>query len=148
MRDSLLTIGYQGRTIREFAKAIKALNVDVLVDVRERPLSRKRGFSKTSLRMLLKRLGKSYVHLRVLGSPPSLRAKLQRDGDYRSFFREYVALMDTPERAAGLAAVGSFLTEGKSVCLMCFERDASNCHRSVIADAMKSHFPEMDVVNL
>ncbi|MDR1430587.1 MAG: DUF488 domain-containing protein, partial [Propionibacteriaceae bacterium] len=40
-----------------------------LVDVRQTPISRKRGLSKTALGAALSEAGIDYIHLRELGNP-------------------------------------------------------------------------------
>ncbi len=88
-RGLLLTIGYEGKTVDSFLALLAESGVAVLVDVREFPLSRKPGFSKTRLREALARRGIEYVPMRALGSPRDLREELREDGDYRSFFARY-----------------------------------------------------------
>lgn len=45
----VVSVGYERRSIEEFVEMLSANRVDVLVDVRLNPISRKRGFSKTAL---------------------------------------------------------------------------------------------------
>jgi uncharacterized protein (DUF488 family) len=47
--SQVFTIGYEGRDIDEFVICLKDFNITRLIDVRELPLSRKRGFSKSTL---------------------------------------------------------------------------------------------------
>jgi uncharacterized protein (DUF488 family) len=49
-KSELLTIGYEGREINEFVKYLKQYNISCLIDIREIPISRKKGFSKSALR--------------------------------------------------------------------------------------------------
>jgi hypothetical protein len=49
--------------------------VERLVDVRELPLSRRRGFSKTALGDALRHAGIEYVHVRALGNPKPNRER-------------------------------------------------------------------------
>ena len=44
--EPIFTIGYEKSTIDDFVSRLADADIDVLVDVRELPLSRKRGFSK------------------------------------------------------------------------------------------------------
>ena len=83
----LLTIGYEGRAIDEFIARLKQFNISRLIDVREIPLSRKPGFSKTSLRERLEDEKIEYVHIKALGSPSPIRNKLKTDWDYDYFFK-------------------------------------------------------------
>jgi len=144
----LMTIGYEGRDLQEFEDILRGANVEVLVDVREKPLSRKRGFAKSALQGMLEGIGKSYVHLRGLGSPSELRMRLHEGSDYDGFFAEFDALLDSPERDQYLEYVAGIVRGGKAVCLMCFERDSRKCHRSILAKRLVKKLPGVKVLNL
>jgi uncharacterized protein (DUF488 family) len=49
MNHTIATIGYEGSTIDDFVVALLHVSIDVLIDVRDLPLSRKKGFSKNQL---------------------------------------------------------------------------------------------------
>jgi len=128
-KKKLYTIGYEGLTPRALLAKLKANKVDVVVDVREVPNSRKRGFSKSQLDSRLKRAGISYLHFRSLGSPAPARKKYKKDGDFAAFARSYAKTLRT-ERAV-LDEVYSLAGE-KDCCLLCYEADARTCHRSLV----------------
>ena len=86
---ALLTIGYEGLDLDHFIKFLTSNKVDVLVDVREVPISRKRGFSKSRLSQALAKKGISYEHIKALGSPSPIRKRLKEDWDYEAFFSAY-----------------------------------------------------------
>lgn len=126
----LYTIGYEGRTIEEFISHLRSNDVEVLVDVRELPISRKPGFSKTKLSRHLNRVGIEYLHLRTLGSPRESRKKLRRDRDFRQFSEEYEEHLDG--RIEDVTALWSLIASGNQAALMCFERDHAQCHRTLL----------------
>jgi len=132
---TLVTIGYEGRTIDAFVAELRDAGIDVLVDVRELPLSRKRGFSKRRLSEELASAGIEYVHVRTLGSPRAVRRKLHDDGDYPAFFAAYADHLDGQDTALRQVLA---LVETARVCLMCFEAEAARCHRSVLAKRLES----------
>jgi hypothetical protein len=70
---NLFTISYEGRTADDLPASMAASGVTTVIDVRDLPLSRKRGFSKTALASLLAQSGVDYVHERGLGNPKPLR---------------------------------------------------------------------------
>lgn len=143
------TIGYEGKSIEEFANILKDNNIDTLFDVREYPLSRKRGFSKNKLAQHLKQRGINYQSVRALGSPKELRDELKRSWNYQEFFRSYENWLKTqPEPFEDLKSV--FLKNcDKNYCLMCYEKNALECHRTVIANNLvKSHKKINTIVNL
>lgn len=48
------TSGYEGKTIDGFVRQLKEHGIALLVDIRELPLSRKPGFSKSAIQAALK----------------------------------------------------------------------------------------------
>lgn len=140
----LLTIGYEGRTAEGLVEELKSARVGVLVDVRLTPLSRKPGLSKRRLAESLEQAGIAYVHLRALGNPKENRAAF-RAGDPRSRTR-LRALLRSPEAAAALEQVVALISDSR-VALLCFERDASECHRHVISDELERRVPALEVTH-
>ncbi len=84
----LHTIGYEGVELVDFLRRLAAAKVKVIVDVRELPLSRKRGFSKTALRAALESHGIDYIHMSALGCPKPIRQRLKLNGDWQSYSNE------------------------------------------------------------
>jgi uncharacterized protein (DUF488 family) len=66
---TLFTIGHEGRSLDELVDELARAGVNRLVDVRQLPLSRRRGFSKTALGETLHIAGIEYVHVKALGNP-------------------------------------------------------------------------------
>ncbi len=132
----LLTVGYEGQDIDGFISRLKNHNVSRLVDVREIPLSRKKGFSKSILKERLESEDIEYVHLRSLGSPSEIRKKLKIDWDYDYFFEAYSEHLSQNKDA--IAEVHHYVTNGVT-CIMCFERMHDKCHRSIVASKVKEY---------
>lgn len=65
----LFTIGYEGAALDDFMRILKAAKVDVLLDVRELAMSRRKGFSKTALGGALTDAGIHYRHEKQPGHP-------------------------------------------------------------------------------
>lgn len=51
MQNTVSTIGYEGSNIEDFVATLMIKNISVLIDIRDRPLSRKKGFLRTHWRM-------------------------------------------------------------------------------------------------
>jgi uncharacterized protein (DUF488 family) len=132
--SGLATIGYERVSLTGMLDTLTAAGVTLLLDVRELPVSRRKGFSKSSLSQALAKLGIGYEHARALGSPRDIRHRLRRDGDLERYFvdfRKYLKtqntlLDDLARRLSGCVA------------LLCFEREPAECHRSVVAAALAS----------
>lgn len=127
---TIFTIGYEGTTMDAFLAALKGAGVEQVIDVRALPLSRRPGFSKNSLAATLKDAGIGYVHLKALGTP-----KLGRDaakkGDWRTMEAVYAGQLELPEAQAEAAKMRALAAEKRSA-LLCFERDAHHCHRTML----------------
>jgi uncharacterized protein (DUF488 family) len=131
---TLYTIGYEGTDIDRFIATLKAVRICILADVRELPLSRKKGFSKTSLRERIEREGMEYVHLSALGDPKEGReaARAGRFDQFRKIYNKHLAQPAPQELLRQLAA----LVNERTTCLMCFERDPTECHRLIVASQL------------
>lgn len=127
----LFTIGYQERTLDDFVYKLKTFNISILIDVREIPVSRKKGFSKTHLSQYLEDNDIQYIHFRNLGSPKVMRDKLRSDGDYDYFFREYHKYIKSQARI--IEELYEIVSDN-NCCLMCYERFPDKCHRSIVAE--------------
>ncbi len=133
---TIYTIGYQGYEPEQFLDKLTRNGVKLLIDVRDLPASRKKGFSKKALSEQLTRHGIAYRHIRELGSPSELRHKFVRDGDW-----EYFALNYRTGRDKRRPLIEELVESARAsnLCLMCYEADARTCHRSLVADELVEH---------
>ena len=130
----LFTIGYEGKTQAEFLGELRAAGVELLIDVRAVAASRRPGFSKTALANGLRECGIDYLHLRALGTPADGRqaARAGRIAEMRAI---YAVQLETPE--AGLAMEQALAeASARPSALLCYEREAPDCHRSMLARRM------------
>ena len=128
----LFTIGYELAKPAALFRELKKAKVDLLVDTRAVPASRKPGFSKKSLAASLEDAGIGYLHLQKLGTPKEGRDAAHA-GDYDTAWRIYDKHIKTRGAQAELDELIFLTREGKRVCLLCYERDPNECHRSRIA---------------
>ena len=139
-RPPLATIGYQAATVASFLDALRAARVELVVDVRAVASSRRPGFSKTRLAATLAESDIGYLHLRGLGTPAAGRAAARagRVGRMQAIYRTHLA---TVEAQAELAELVALVRAGRRVCLLCFEADPAHCHRTLVADAVRTTLP-------
>lgn len=128
--QALFTIGYQGHTIQSIVRTLKANNIDLLVDVRQNPVSRKPGFSKRRLDERLTSIGIDYVHFPCLGTPPSIRRFYNEGGEVQAALHRYEQYLLT--KRSCLDSLADAAT-GHRCCLLCLESCYNACHRGVIA---------------
>lgn len=126
---TLYTVGYEGLTSGEFFDLLDASGIETLVDVRDMPRSRKAGFSKKLLASTAESNGIAYLHMRQLGSPGPMRTRYHSDHNWETFSAEYSVHLETQDPA--MSELADLVTESRC-CLMCYETEASLCHRSVI----------------
>jgi uncharacterized protein (DUF488 family) len=130
---SIFTIGYEGINTETFLTLLRRDQIETIVDVRELPLSRKAGFSKSALRDTLNLHGFDYLHVPELGCPKPIRHQYRLDRNWSRYtegFLDYLAHQN--DVIAELSAMAATTT----CALLCFEADYRYCHRSMVADAM------------
>ena len=142
---TLCTIGYEGRNVNDLLDALLAAGVTRLVDVRELPLSRKRGLSKTALGNSLDDVGIAYEHMKPLGNPKENRERYW-SGDVEGGAEIYRRHLHNGSYGT-LVDLAESLDDG-TACLLCFERDHAVCHRDVIVDSLRELRPGLAVDHL
>jgi uncharacterized protein (DUF488 family) len=132
MTSRLFTIGYEGATQDDLIAALEQAGVKRLIDVRQLPLSRRPGFSKTPLKNALAGHGIDYIHLRPLGTPPEGREAARR-GRHDEMAAIYRVQLEEPAAIVAAGQLRELIAEAPSA-LLCFERDPAHCHRQVLID--------------
>ncbi len=142
----LFTTGYEQHAApASLVGSLRRAGVRRLLDVRELPLSRRRGFSKTKLAAALAAAGIDYEHERALGNPKPLR-DLYRSGRQSEGERGYRAHIRNGSSWA-VDRLGQTV-EGTSTCLLCFEADHTTCHRQLIVEELAARGVRVDVRHL
>lgn len=140
----IFTIGYEGATQDEVIAALRAAGVTMLADVRAVPLSRRPGFSKNILAAGLREAGIDYVGLKALGTPAAGR-EAARKGQHQRLAEIYAGQLELPEAMVQAAQLAGMAAE-QPVAVLCFERDAASCHRSLLLDAVLPDAERIDLV--
>ena len=140
---TIFTIGYQQATQAAVLSALREAGVEVLADVRARPLSRKPGFSKTALAAAVEEAGMEYRHFRHVGTPPEGREAAKK-GDRETLRRVYAGQLELPEALANMAELRD-LALARRTCLLCYCREADKCHRSLLIKALLEDFEVVDL---
>lgn len=135
-RKRLFTIGYEQTPARAVLDELQRAGVRLLVDVRAIASSRRAGFSKTQLAAGLDERGIGYVHLRGLGTPKEGRLAA-RSGNFDTLHRIYSAHLKTPQAREEMDELSSLVTRSGPVCILCYERDHTHCHRRWIAEIIE-----------
>ena len=130
----VFTIGYEQTTVTELIGALQRAGVELVVDVRALPLSRRPGFSKSALAGALREAGIGYEHLKALGTPKEGRDAAKK-GDRATLERVYAGQLELPEAQAAAALLLGRIAE-RPTALLCYEREPADCHRSMLLAAI------------
>lgn len=133
---ALYTLGYEGLALNAFIARLQKAGVRTVFDVRQLPLSRKKGFSKTAFGTALHNTGIVYAHLPVFGCPRPIRDQYKLDENWNRYERAFIAYL--AEQADAVLELAHLARE-TSACLVCFEADFNYCHRSLVARAVARH---------
>ena len=120
-------------SIDTFMSLLAKHGIETVVDVRELPLSRKPGFSKTSLAHRLALSGRKYLHMADLGCPKAIRHRYRKDRNWPRYTDDFMTHL--AQQSEAIARLSS-LTAGSVCALLCFEADFKLCHRSMVAHAV------------
>jgi len=156
---TIATVGVYQSSLDDFLEKLRRHEVAMVVDVRQRRGVRGREYAwANSLRLqaALKQAGIQYRHARELAPTTELRHLQYREDDRnkvgkrsrveladeyrRRYFREVLDHVD-------LAAFLDSLPYDAVSALLCVERDARACHRSLIAARLHERFgvPVLDL---
>lgn len=145
---SVATIGVYGFTAESFLDALRAADVGLLVDVRQRRGVRGAEYAWANARRLQEALADAdieYRHHKELAPTTELRQLQYREDARRGvgkrsrvelapayrerYTREILDCVDLTAFVAGLP-------EDATSALLCVERDPEACHRSLVAERM------------
>lgn len=131
----ICTIGYERAAFADFAAALVGAGVTSVIDVRAQPHSRRREFAFKHLGPGLAEFGIGYESWPELGTPAEGRAAAKR-GDMAVFGRIFEEQLATGPAEAALDALVERMV-GETPCLMCYERDPAQCHRTLVVERLR-----------
>jgi uncharacterized protein (DUF488 family) len=122
----IYTIGYGARDLESFLSALKANDIQYLLDVRTSPYSSfKPEFSKNALQTFLEANGIRYLFMGdTLGGQP------EEDVCYTDGKVDYDKVAQQPFYRTGIERLHKASRQGQRLVLMCSEGKPENCHRS------------------
>jgi uncharacterized protein (DUF488 family) len=140
----LYTIGHSTRSLEELVGALKAHQIEVLVDIRAFPMSRRLPhFKRDSLEQSLPAAGIRYQSMTALGG---YRKKILEESPNIALrnpsFRNYGDYMLTPEFEHAISDLVAF-ADTSPTAYMCAERPYFRCHRMLVSDWLLAHGHEV-----
>jgi uncharacterized protein (DUF488 family) len=141
---TLYTIGHSTRTIEELIEALRAHEIQTLVDIRAFPMSRRLPqFNREALEKSLPAAGIQYVWMKALGG---YRKKILEESPHIALrnqsFRNYADYTLSPEFEQAIAELLG-LAEKSRTAYMCAERMYFQCHRMIVSDWLVAHGHEV-----
>jgi uncharacterized protein (DUF488 family) len=141
---TLYTIGHSTRTLDELIEALRAHEINTLVDIRAFPMSRRLPqFNRDALEQSLPAAGIRYVWMKTLGG---YRKKTLGESPNialrNNSFRNYADYMLTPEFEQAMAELIRLAEESRTA-YMCAERVYFRCHRMLVSDWLVAHGHEV-----
>ncbi len=135
---TVFTVGHSTRSGEEFVEILKAQGVEVLVDVRSFPGSRRYPqFNRVALSESLEKAGIEYRHEPRLGGRRAPRADSHNTAWRNPQFRGYADHMETEVFRKGVEDLLE-LARDRRVAVMCAEAVWWRCHRGLLADYLKA----------
>jgi uncharacterized protein (DUF488 family) len=137
------TVGHSTRSGEEFVEILRSHQVQVLVDVRTYPGSRRYPqFNRDVLDKNLALQEIRYQHEPRLGGRRKPRADSHNSAWRNEQFRGYADHMETEEFKRGVEELLELAAE-KRVAIMCAEAVWWRCHRSLVSDYLKAEGHEV-----
>lgn len=142
-KSRVFTIGYEKATLQEFVHTLQREKITHLIDIRAIPWSRRPEFAQSNLSVSLKAQNISYRHMKALGNPAKAHgATTVSHQPYPQIFLEH---LQTPEAQNALDEIKRLIASAPTG-LLCYERSALQCHRSLVTAALASS--HVDVIDL
>jgi uncharacterized protein (DUF488 family) len=146
MAPPFFTIGHSDRTLEEFTALLREAGVEVVVDVRRLPGSRRNPqFDEDFLSDALSGVGVRYSRIAELGGrrPSAGNVPPEANGFWRNrSFRNYADHGLSAEFGSGLARLREAGGDRRAA-VMCSEAVWWRCHRRIIADHLLAHGHEV-----
>jgi len=132
------TVGHSTRSAEEFGQILLAHGIQVLVDVRSFPGSKRYPqFNRAALAESLREIGIEYRHEPRLGGRRTPRADSHNTAWKNASFRAYADHMETEEFRKGIKDLLE-VAEQSRTAVMCAEALWWRCHRRLISDYLKT----------
>lgn len=136
MVATVYTVGHSTRDLEAFVGLLEEAGVDLLVDVRRYPTSRRfPHFAKEALEASLGGAGIGYRHEEAMGGRRSPSGASPNTAWRSPGFRAYADHMDSPEFREALARLEDDARRG-APAVMCAEIVPWRCHRQLVADLL------------
>jgi uncharacterized protein (DUF488 family) len=143
---TVFTIGFTKKPARRFFELLRTSHAKRLVDVRLNNVSQLAGFTKKDdLAYFVREIcGIDYVHLPELAPTQEMLDDYKKlGGDWKTYERRFLDLMT--RRRIEETISKDVMADG---CLLCSEDKPHYCHRRLVAEYLKEHWGDLNIVDL
>jgi len=142
----LFTIGFTKKSAQTFFSKLKESGARRIVDVRLNNVSQLAGFAKKNdLQYFLRQIcDMEYVHLSSLAPTQDMLDRYKKGkGEWRDYEKDFIDLMKRREIES---SVPEHLIS--NACLLCSEEKPNQCHRRLVAEYLRSHWGDVEIIHL
>jgi uncharacterized protein (DUF488 family) len=142
----LFTIGFTQKPAQRFFELLRRSGAKRVVDVRLNNVSQLAGFAKKNdLAFFLKEIcGMDYVHVPALAPTKELLDGYKKEGGgWEEYEAQFLALMK--QRRVEDSIPRETIADG---CLLCSEDKPHHCHRRLVAEYLRQHWVNVEIVHL
>ena len=142
----LSTIGFTKKDAQRFFELLRSSGAKRVVDVRLNNVSQLAGFAKKNdLAYFLREIcDMDYVHVPALAPTQRMLDEYKKlKGDWPAYERQFLALMR--DRQIETTVPMDVISDA---CLLCSEDEPHHCHRRLVAEYLKHHWGEVEIVHL
>lgn len=142
----IFTIGFTKKSAEAFFSGLRKSGAKRLVDVRLNNVSQLAGFAKKNdLQYFLREIcGMEYIHVPVLAPTQEMLDRYKKHkGEWSVYEREFLDLMR--RRGIEITVSKQIVEEG---CLLCSEDKPDHCHRRLVAEYLREHWDDVEIVHL
>jgi uncharacterized protein (DUF488 family) len=142
----IFTIGFTNKRAERFFEKLRQAGVKRVVDVRLNNISQLAGFSKKDdLKFFLEAIaGIDYIHMPELAPTKELLdAYKKHKGEWSVYEAEFLNLMQRRHIETSIAR--DLIDQG---CLLCSEDKPHHCHRRLVAEYFRQHWPDVAIDHL
>ena len=143
---TLFTLGFSGKSAKEFFDKLKSSGVRVVVDIRLNNASQLAGFTKKrDLEYFLRAISDiNYVHEPDLAPTKEILDDYKKKRiDWNEYENRYQRLLQERQPAKGLKP-----EDFDRACLLCSEPTPEHCHRRLAAEYLRDEWKNVTIVHL
>lgn len=137
---TIYTVGHSTRELADFTALLQAHSIDLLIDIRAFPMSRRLPhFNRERLELWLPDAGIAYRWMKDLGGRRKKTLKESPNVALRNdSFRNYADYMLSAEFQSATTEVTK-AAEQQRAAIMCAEKMWFQCHRMLVSDYLVAH---------